>query len=88
MKQFLFPAVFIKDEDKYTVVFPNLNITTDGDTIEQAYLFAKDFLRVYFTYVIKFDLEFDLPMHFEDVVKKYPEGTVMLVDAIIDPENL
>ena len=46
MKQFLFPAVFIKTENEYTVVFPDLNITTEGDTLEEAYLFAKDYLRV------------------------------------------
>ena len=42
MKQFLFPAVFFKDEDIFTVLFPDLNITTEGETVEEAYLFAKD----------------------------------------------
>lgn len=88
MKQFLFPAVFIKTENEYTVVFPDLNITTEGDTLEEAYLFAKDYLRVYCTYTLKFDVEMDRPSTFSDVQQKYNGDTVMLVDVILDPNKI
>ncbi len=87
MKQFLFPAVFLKEEDKYVVLFPDLNITTDGDTIEEAYLFAKDSLKVYCTYVVKFDLDIDTPSKFEKVCKDNPQNLVMLVDCFIMPNK-
>ena len=41
MKQFLFPAIFYKEDDKYIVLFPDLNITTEAETAEEAFLFAK-----------------------------------------------
>lgn len=88
MKQYLFPAVFIKAEDEYVAVFPDLNITTEGDTIEEAYLFAKDYLRVYCSYTLKFDVELDRPSKFETVQAKYINDVVMLVDVILDPNNL
>ena len=83
MKQFLFPAVFFKQDDKYTVLFPDLNITTDGDSLEEAYLFAKDCLKVYCTYIVKFDLEIDTPSKFEKVQEKNKNDLVMLVDCFV-----
>ncbi len=83
MKQFLFPAVFFFEEDKWTVLFPDLNITTDGETVEEAYLFAKDSLRVYCSYTQKFDLEIDMPSHFLDIQKQYANKLVMLVDCFV-----
>ncbi len=83
MKQFLFPAIFYKEEDKYTVLFPDLNITTDGETVEEAYLFAKDSLKVYCTYVEKFELEIDTPSRFEEVLQKNPKQLVLLVDCFV-----
>ena len=88
MKQYLFPAVFVKSDDQYVALFPDLNITTEGDTIEEAYLFAKDYLRVYCSYTIKFDVELDRPSKYEDVQNKYSNDTVMLVDVILDPAKL
>ena len=83
MKQFIFPAVFFKDGDSVAVVFPDLNITTEGDSVEEAYLFAKDYLRVYCNYAIKFDLDIERPSKYEFVVDKFPTRTVMLIDALI-----
>lgn len=88
MKQFLFPAVFFKDEDRFTVLFPDLNITTDGETVEEAYLFAKDSLKVYCSYVEKFDLEIDIPSKYEEVQQKNPKDLVMLVDCFVMPNNV
>ena len=88
MKQYLFPAVFIKANDEYIAVFPDLNITTEGDSIEEAYLFAKDYLRVYCSYTLKFDAELDRPSKFEDVQNKFAGDIVMLVDVILDPNKL
>lgn len=88
MKQFLFPAVFFKEDDKYIVLFPDLNITTEGDTVEEAFLFAKDSLKVYCSYVEKFDLEIDLPSTFESISAKNPKNLVMMIDCFVMPNGI
>ena len=42
MKSFVYPAIFIKDkdEDVYRVLIPDLELTTDGSFIEEAYLYG------------------------------------------------
>ena len=87
MKQFLFPAVFFEEDGKYVVLFPDLNITTEGDSIEEAYLFAKDSLKVYCTYIVKYELDIGTPTKFEKVCKDNPQKLVMLVDCFIMPNK-
>jgi len=89
MKQFLYPAIFFKLEDEYRVIFPDLDISTDGRTYEEAYMFAKDLLRVYFIYVLKHDLDFNFPSSYEDLVATSSAGeTITMIDAIIGPKDL
>ncbi len=87
MKSFVYPAIFIRDndEDIYRVLFPDLELTTDGSFMEEAYLFAKEMLKTYFAYIEKYDLDFNQPTDFELVKKSCEEGDiVMLVDAEIE----
>ena len=88
MNQFLFPAVFFKEDDKYIVLFPDLNITTEGDTVEEAFLFAKDSLKVYCSYVEKFDLDIDMPSTFESISAKNPKNLVMMIDCFVMPNGI
>lgn len=89
MKQFLYPAIFFKLEDEYRVIFPDLDISTDGKTFEDAYLYAQDLLRVYFIYVLKHDLDFNLPSTYEELKKSSnPSETIVMIDAIIGPKDL
>ena len=86
---FLYPAIFIKDEDdgSYQVIFPDLNIYTDGKNLSEAYLYAKDLLRVYFSYAVKYDVEYNLPSKLENILPKCkPNETGMLVDAFVEEE--
>ena len=59
---------------------------TDGEIIEMAYLFAVESLKVYFTYMIKYKLDYKLPSDFEEIRNNYPNAcSVMLITAeIID----
>lgn len=91
MKSFAYPAVFIKDKenDNYQVLFPDLELTTDGNFVEEAFLYAKSALKAYFVYVEKYDLDFNLPTDFEMVKKSCnPDEIVMLIDAEIDQKDL
>jgi len=90
MQQFVFPAVlFTQEDNSYLVSFPDLDIFTEGATIEEAFLFAKDYLRVYLTYALKFDLDYNQPTKFEEVVLQHKDALcVLLIDAVISPKDL
>lgn len=40
----IYPACFFKEEDGYSVIFPDLNLATCGNTIEEAMSMAVDCL--------------------------------------------
>ncbi|MDD2227598.1 MAG: hypothetical protein PHH71_03365 [Clostridia bacterium] len=88
IKQFIYPAIFVKVEDQVSVNFPDLGITTDGESYEEAFLFAKDFLRVYCTYALKCDYEINMPSIYEDIDETNVFDRVMLIDAVIFPQDL
>ena len=89
MKYFAYPALFYKDENLIRVIFPDLNISTQGESVTEAFLFAKDLLRQYFCYVLKYDLDYNLPSKVEDMIQKCKnEEIAMLVDTIVDPKKL
>ena len=67
--RFLYPAIFIKDEDgHYQAIFPDLDIYCNGDNLSEAYLYAKDLLRVYFTYALKYETEYAKPTQLEKII--------------------
>ena len=85
MLQYVYPAVFLLQEDgSCTAYIPDLNLSTDGDTIEEAYLFIKDYLMVYFKYANKMEEEPSMPTKFEKVLEKNKNSIVMLIDAIVE----
>ncbi|MFA6859897.1 MAG: type II toxin-antitoxin system HicB family antitoxin [Clostridia bacterium] len=90
MQQFVFPAVLFAQEDEtFLVSFPDLDIFTEGSSIEEAFLFAKDYLRVYLTYALKFEIPYNEPTKFETVVSKSKDAScVLLIDAVISEKEL
>lgn len=85
--QFLYPAIFIKLEDSYQVIFPDLNIYTEGDTFPKTYLSAKDMLQVYFAYAVKYEIDFNKPSKIETLMSRCKENeTVMYIDAVVEAE--
>ncbi len=85
---FLYPAIFVKDEDEsYQVIFPDLDIFTDGKNLSEAYLYAKDLLRVYFSYALKYETEYNLPSKIEELSQKCKANeTAMFVDAVVEAQ--
>ncbi len=89
MQQFIYPAIFYIDEDETKVYFPDLDISTSGDNYDEAYLFAKELLKVYFLYVISNDLDFNFPSNFNDIKNKCTGKEVpLLIDTIIAPADV
>lgn len=91
MKTFIYPAVFIKDneDDIFRVLFPDLDISTDGTIVEEAYLYAKECLKAYFICAEKYEFDYNLPTDFELVKKTTkPDEYVMLIDATITDKDI
>ena len=91
MKSFVYPAIFIKDneEDNYKVLFPDLEVTTDGQFVEEAFLYAKELLKAYFVAVMKYDLDFNMPSEFERVQKSAKKGEIiMLIHADVTKKDI
>lgn len=80
-KNKIYPAVFQKGEDGYTVIFPDLpGCITCGETAEQAFLMAREALALWLD-----DAEEVVPTALEDV-KVGENETVQLVDAADDSD--
>ncbi|MBQ8909072.1 MAG: type II toxin-antitoxin system HicB family antitoxin [Clostridia bacterium] len=90
MKSFVYPAIFIKDEDNsYKVLFPDLEITTDGQFVEEAFLYAKELLKAYFVAVMKYDFDFNMPTDFDKVRKSAKQNDiVMLISTDITKKDI
>lgn len=84
-QQYTFPAIFYKDveNDSYTVAFADLDIFTEGESIEEAYESAKGFLQAYIKYSIKEYGEVEEASSFDKVKKEHQKDTVMLVNVIV-----
>ena len=83
--QFVYPAIFIRDEDgSYQVVFPDLDIYISGKNLTEAFLYAKNLLKVYFSYALKYETEYNKPTQLEKLLAKCKENeTVMYVDTYL-----
>ena len=88
LKLYLYPVVIIEDnfeEDSFVAMIPDLGISTDGQNIEEAYLYAKDYLRVFIENAIINDIDFNLPSNINLVMDKYKNCNVMLLDTVTNP---
>ena len=49
MQGYIYPAIFYKDNDDgvYRVYFPDIELATEGKVMEEAFLWAKEFLKCY-----------------------------------------
>lgn len=82
MKKYVYPViVFEVSEKNYTVLFPDLDIVASGDTIEEAYLEAEDFLKSYLDFAEKMNSKIASPTTFLDTEKLNPKRVVLLADA-------
>ncbi len=89
MNQYIYPAIFYKDEDSYKAIFPDLDLCAEGKNMTEAYVVAQDMLRMYFTYILKYDLDYNTPSTFQKVQDQASkEEVVMFVDAVVDSRKI
>lgn len=88
MQQFVFPAVLYKDEENrgYTIILSDVNICTEGVSVEDAFIRAKEFLEVYCRCAMEYNGEIEPATKFEDV-EHGKDNIVLLIDAVYDGEN-
>ncbi len=88
MKKFVYPVILFNDEDQkvYTILFPDLDIAASGDTVEEAFLLAEDYLKSYLNFAAKMDSQIAPPTTFNDTEKLNPKRKVLLADAEIAAE--
>lgn len=81
MKQYTYPAVFYYDEqcDDYAVEFSDICIYAEGETIEDAYKNAQDYLVAYLDCCSDLGVAPNPPNTYKDVLKSHPNGKIMLV---------
>jgi len=88
MQQFVFPAVLYKDTEGrgYTIILSDVNICTEGVSVEDAFMRAKEFLEVYCRCAIEYNGEIEPATKYEDV-DAGKNNIVLLVDAIYDGDQ-
>ena len=92
MKELVYPAVLYKDDENgtntgwYTISIADLGIVTEGETVVDAYIKAKEYLCAMVDCAIKFDCEIESPSDFDKVYRDNNKGNkkniVLLVDAL------
>lgn len=89
MQRYVYPAIFFKEDDNVKVLFPDIELATDGNFMEEAFLFAKEALKGYFIQTEKYDFDFNYPSDFEKVKASCrKDDVVMLIDAIVTKKDL
>lgn len=85
MKQFVYPIVLYFDNDAscYTVAFHDLDIFTEGDTVEEAFLKAKEFLEAYLDCSVEFNETPEAATEYLKVAKESGENIVLLIEATL-----
>ena len=65
-------------------MFPDLDIVASGDTVEEAYLEAEDYLKAYLEFASKMNSQISSPSTYLETEKMNPKRIVLLADAEIN----
>lgn len=90
MKRFVYPMVLFEDKEasEFTVLFPDLDIVTSGNTVEEAYVKGKDYLESYLDMAIKFETDLSVPSTYREAEGMNPKRIVLLADTKVEKENI
>ena len=86
MKKYVYPVILFTDSENkgYTILFPDLDIVASGDTVEEAYLEAEDYLKAYLEFASKMNSQISSPSTYLETEKMNPKRIVLLADAEIN----
>ncbi|MCK9574415.1 MAG: type II toxin-antitoxin system HicB family antitoxin [Clostridia bacterium] len=83
MKTYIYPAILYLDEESkgYTIAFHDLQLFTEGDTVEESYERAREYLEIYSDCVLKYGGTMPDATKYLETAKKYKDNIVLLVDS-------
>ena len=90
MKRYTYPAVFYYDNEysDYAVEFSDICIYAEGNTMEEAYKNAQDYLVAYLDCCAELEVAPNPPNTYESTLKDHPNGKIMLVTVEYEPKNV
>ena len=90
MKNCIYPLVVFADnqENCYIGLFPDLDITATGDTIEETYSSAVENLKMFLEFASKMQSEISSPSTYIETVGLNPKRVVLLSMVEVDANNL
>ncbi|MBE5745692.1 MAG: hypothetical protein E7359_00165 [Clostridiales bacterium] len=88
-QQFVYPAILYFDEDNnnYALAFHDLDIFTEGDTVEDAFKSAKEFLFAYLKCSLHVNSDVENATSYIVVKNKHESEIVLLIDSEVDEEK-
>lgn len=86
MRKFVYPVILFRNEEEssYTVLFPDLDMVASGDSVEEAYLEAEEYLHTYLQFAVKMGSTIAPSTSYEDTKKLNPNKVVLLVSVKIE----
>lgn len=85
---YIYPAVLYEEEDTFYMSFPDLDILAEGENAEEAFAKAKECLKAYFKLAKRLDVEVASPSTYEQISKKHPKNTVLMVDVNVNTKEI
>ena len=76
---YIYPAIFYKDENGYSVVFYDIELATMGDTLEEALIMAEEALTGRISLLLKDGAALPNPTAIEDIEKPENAEFVTLI---------
>jgi len=83
MKRYIYPAIYYADNDNFTSVLllPDVDIIASDNTVENAFISAKNHLQSYVDWSIKFGGAISEPTSFKETCSLNPKKDVLLIDV-------
>lgn len=88
-QQYIFPAILYKDEENnnYALAFNDIDVFTEGETVEDAFKSAKDYLFAYLKCSMHVNGEIEEATSYIVVKDEHKAEIVLLVDANLEENN-
>ena len=90
MKNCIYPLVIYadKEENCYVGLFPDLDITASGGTIEETYQLSTDNLKMFLEFASKMDSDISSPSTYVETVGLNPKRVVLLTMVQVNIGNI
>lgn len=89
MKRYIYPMVLFTDENElYTALYPDLNLLASGNSVEDTYSRANDYLQFYITSAIKYETKIATTSSYSEIQALNPNKIVLLGSASVEEDSI